>query len=452
MSDTPPRRPLYEVADVIFGNPFRSELFNSGGVGTPLLRIRDLETGTPAIHTTEDADDRYVVRSGDLVVGMDGEFRIHTWRGADVWLNQRVCKVVPKAGNWAAPYLKAVLAPELMRIERVKTGTTVIHLNKSDLERISVAWMPIEEQRAIASVLGALDDKIELNRRMNETLEALARAIFTSWFVDFDPVRAKAEGRQPVGMDAETAALFPDSFEDSPLGPIPCGWQVVRLGAQIEVVRGLSYSGAGLTDADGGGLPLHNLNSIFEGGGYKHEGIKWYAGEYQDRHLVAPGDLIVANTERGCGQLLIGFPAIVPTRYGDIGLFSHHLYRVRPRSDSSLTAQYLYLLLATARYHAEVAGHANGTTINMLPADALTRPWIALPPRALVARFDALVSSMLARQELLHRESDSLARTRDALLPKLVSGQIRPPFVDGSDLRVPATDSPRPDDGFNLSP
>jgi restriction endonuclease S subunit len=142
----------------------------------------------------------------------------------------------------------------------------------------------------------------------------------------------------------------------------------------------------------------------------------------------------------------------VPTRYGDIGLFSADLFGVKPIGGSPLACSYLYFLLMTRRYHDEIAGYSNGTTINHLPPDALTRPWIALPPRALVARFDALVSSMLARQELLHSESDSLARTRDALLPKLVSGQIRPPFVDGSDLRVPATDSPRPDDGFNLSP
>ena len=87
---------------------------------------------------------------------------------------------------------------------------------------------PLAEQREIARILGALDDKIELNRQLNATLEATARAIFKSWFVDFDPVHAKASGEQPVGMDAEIAALFPDSFEDSPLGAIPAGWGLER--------------------------------------------------------------------------------------------------------------------------------------------------------------------------------------------------------------------------------
>ncbi len=96
---------------------------------------------------------------------------------------------------------------------------------------------PPAEQRAIAHILGTLDDKIELNRRMSQTIEAMARALFKSWFVDFDPVRAKVEGRQPEGMDAETAALFPDRFEDSEMGPIPRGWRVAPL-EEIASVRG----------------------------------------------------------------------------------------------------------------------------------------------------------------------------------------------------------------------
>jgi type I restriction enzyme S subunit len=307
----------------------------------------------------------------------------------------------------------------------VQTGTAVPHISAGQIGLFRYLRPSIEEQRAIASVLRTLDDEIELNRRMNETLEALARAIFTSWFVDFDPVCAKAEGRQPIGMDAETAALFPDSFVDSPLGPIPSGWQSVRLGSQIEVVRGLSYSGAGLTDAHGGGLPLHNLNSIQAGGGYQPDGLKWYTGTHAERHLVRPRALIIANTDLTWALKVIGAPAIVPGRYGEVGLFSADLFRLEPRDDSQVTGRYLYFLLSTRRYHDEIAGFSNGTTINHLPTDGLTRPWIALSPASIVERFDAIVGPMLDRQEQLHAEIDTLAVTRDALLPKLVSGEVR---------------------------
>nr|MDQ2831421.1 restriction endonuclease subunit S [Chloroflexota bacterium] len=116
--------------------------------------------------------------------------------------------------------------------------SSVPGVNRNHLHTVPVRVPPLPEQRAIAAILGALDDKIELNRRMNRTLEAMARAIFASWFVDFDPVRAKMEGRQPFGMDADTAALFPHAFEDSPLGQIPRGWQVGRFSDSIELLSG----------------------------------------------------------------------------------------------------------------------------------------------------------------------------------------------------------------------
>jgi type I restriction enzyme S subunit len=139
-------------------------------------------------------------------------------------------------------------------------GTPGIGQPLTSLRSISLPVPPLPEQRAIAHILGTLDDKIELNRRINETLEAMARALFKSWFMDFDPVRAKAEGRQPARMDVETAALFPDAFEDSTLGKRPKGWYVGPLGGILELKRGYDlpqprrifgfipiYSSSGLT-------------------------------------------------------------------------------------------------------------------------------------------------------------------------------------------------------------
>ena len=116
------------------------------------------------------------------------------------------------------------------KIIRDSESTGVPKTNLAYLSKFPIDLPELPEQRAIAHILGTLDDKIELNRQMNETLEAIARAVFKSWFVDFDPVRAKAEGRQPFGMVAETAALFPDGFEDSEMGEIPRGWKVRKLG------------------------------------------------------------------------------------------------------------------------------------------------------------------------------------------------------------------------------
>ncbi len=305
----------------------------------------------------------------------------------------------------------------------INVGAVFDSLKCADIPNFCLPLPSLAEQEAIAHVLGTLDDKIELNRRMNETLEAMVRAIFKSWFVDFDPVRAKAAGRKPADMDAATAALFPAAFQDSPIGPVPKGWPVERFGQHITAVRGLSYNGEGLRD-DRTGLPMHNLNSIYEGGGYKHEGIKYYAGEYRDKHLLKPGDMIVTNTEQGFDHLLIGHAAIVPERYGPQGLFSHHIYRVRPKPSSPFSTNYLVELFNTPRWHSWISGFSNGTTINMLPPDALEMPMLAVPPPELVSTFTALAASVHGATEMNLDQSRTLAALRDALLPKLLSGKL----------------------------
>lgn len=432
-------RDLSHRGALSYSDGYRTKQSELGVAGFPILRVSQVGDGHLA--PTDELDHirselrpkmgSKIALNGDIVLTTKGTVG-------------RVARVSPPFEGFVySPQVCffRVLAPHLIdadylyywfggpqfrqQISAMKTQTDMAdYVNLRDLGAIAITLPPIDTQRQIGTTLRLLDDKIEVNRRLNETLEALARAIFQSWFVDFDPVRAKAEGRPPVGMDAETAALFPNSFEDSPLGPIPSGWQAVRLGTQIDAVRGLSYSGAGLTDA-GEGLPLHNLNSIYEGGGYKFDGMKWYQGDYQPRHVCRPGDLLVVNTEQGHDRLLIGFAAIVPGRYSDSGLFSADLFRIRPRHGSPLTAHYLYLLLATSRYHDEVAGYSNGTTINHLPPAALQRPWLVLPPSEVVARFEAIIGPTFERQEQLVEENATLAELRDTLLTKLISGELR---------------------------
>jgi len=306
--------------------------------------------------------------------------------------------------------------------KRFNVGSGVPTLNRNHIASVVVNIPPLAEQKRIAGILGALDDKIELNSKMNETLERIAQALFQSWFVDFDPVHAKIAGRQPAGMDKATAELFPDSFVDSELGKIPKGWKIASFAEHMEATRGLSYKGDGLRSA-GSGLPMHNLNSIYEGGGYKHEGLKFYEGEYKEKHLVKPGDMIVTNTEQGFDQLLIGHAALVPNRYGEMGIFSHHLYRVRPKNTSPLTPHYLIQLINNPRWHHWIGGFSNGTTINMLPLDALEMPTLALPPVELIKKY-TLTAKMLDDQfEINLQEIETLTLLRNSLLPRLLRGE-----------------------------
>ena len=295
------------------------------------------------------------------------------------------------------------------------------YVSLTDQRRMFITLPPLSQQRAIAHILGTLDDKIDLNRRMNATLETTARALFRSWFVDFNPVRAKLEGRD-IGLPKDIADLFPDRLVDVDSEEAPQGWLIENLGDHFEAMKGVSYKGSGLGR---NGVPLHNLNSIHEGGGYKYEGIKFYSGEYADRHCVRPGDVIVANTEQGHDRRLIGYAAIVPELFGPDGIASHHVYRLRPRPSSWLSTGFLLFLLNSTRMHNVVSGYANGTTVNMLPIDGVQWPSFVVPPRALVEAFDLVASCSEQRREQTVRKSQALTVAREALLPKLVSGELR---------------------------
>jgi type I restriction enzyme S subunit len=342
---------------------------------------------------------------------------------AEYIISNKQMKLTPDPAKADSLFLYYLFSgPELQhRIKSQSIGSSVPGFNLGQLRAMRIRIPDVHEQQAIAHILGTLDDKIELNRRLSETLEAMARALFKSWFVDFDPVRAKDEGRDP-GLPKPLADLFPPRLVNSELGESPEGWRIEALADHFEAVKGVSYKGAGLGDQ---GVPLHNLNSIYEGGGYKYEGIKYYSGEYAERHVVRPGDVIVANTEQGHDRLLIGYAAMVPSAFGNYGVVSHHIYRMRARSGSPLTAVYLCSLLNSSAMHDVVSGYANGTTVNMLPMDGVQRPLMVRPPARLVDAFGELGLSAECRREEMVAESRNLVAVRDALLPKLVSGELR---------------------------
>ena len=324
--------------------------------------------------------------------------------------------------------LYAYLGPEFQGTLQSRTvqGSTVDRILLTELGTFPIRIPLLPEQRAIAHILGTLDDKIELNRRMSRTLEEMARAIFQDWFVDFGPTRAKMGGQEPY-LPPELWDLFPEQLVDSELGEIPEGWEVKPLSECIMIDKGLSYKGAGLSPT---GRPMHNLNSVHEGGGYKDNGIKFYNGDFRNRHITRPGDVLVTNTEQGHDRLLIGFAAIVPSRFGKEGIFSHHIYRVQPKNYTGLTSDFICHLLNTKAMHETISGYATGTTVNMLPTDALVIPEIIVPSRSAVEIFSGFSQHARARQEKFIEECQQLTELRDNLLPRLVSGEVPVELAD----------------------
>ena len=298
-----------------------------------------------------------------------------------------------------------------LNLRRFDSGSAQSSLNRNFLYPIQIRVPSVLEQETIADVLGSLDDKIELNREMNKTLEGMARTIFTSWFVNFDPVRAKAAGRQPSGMDADTAALFPSCFEDSPLGKIPHAWSMGTVGDVAAI----------------------NLRSIKRD--YPHEVIK-----YIDISSVTVGRLD-GTTDCALAQ--------APSRAQRLVAHGDTIWScVRPNRRSFLFVQrpeenlvvstgfvvltpravppcYLYASLTTDDFVEYLTSNADGSAYPAVRPERFATAQILLPPTPVLERFEAAVSRLRERIGINERESRALAAARDGLLPKLLSGEVR---------------------------
>lgn len=345
--------------------------------------------------------------------------------GLQCCLGRRMGLLRPRADRLAPRFLLyAFLSPQFQNEirRRTFTGSTVDRIPLIEFPRFPIHLPSLSDQRDIVAILGALDDKIELNRRMNRTLEAMAQALFQSWFVDFDPVRAKMAGRQPAGMDAETATLFSSALENCALGPAPSGWPVVQLHDDATFVKGVSYASQDLAPSE---TALVTLKSVARGGGYQGDGLKSYQGKLRPEQVLSPGEVVIAQTDVTQGAQVVGRAARVPAspRYERLAA-SLDLVVVRS-TRPAVSTEYLYGLLSQESFHDHAVGYTNGTTVLHLSPRALPTYTYVRPPDALIERFTALVRGLYFRADLSSDESHAIAIVRDALLPKLLAGEIR---------------------------
>ena len=270
---------------------------------------------------------------------------------------------------------------------------------------------PLPEQERIAHILGTLDDKIELNRRMNQTLEAIARAIFKSWFVDFDPVHAKAEGREPVGMDPETAALFPDSFQDSPLGKIPKGWDVKPFSEVVEVNPSRSLKKGEVAPY----IDMASLPTV----GAQLEGLPG-SRAYKSGSRFRNGDVLFARItpclENG-KTVLVDFLS-----ERAIGAGSTEFLVFGPGLAGTYFA-YCASRWTALREHA-IASMTGTSGRQRAQKGAFDHFKMAVPEQKILEAFETHVAPLFAAQRSASQESRCLPGIRDTLLPHLLSGGL----------------------------
>lgn len=327
------------------------------------------------------------------------------------------------------------------------TGIGAGKLDTKILKKLTIDVPPIRERKRIISFAKALDDKIELNQRMNETLEAIAQTLFKSWFVDFDPaidnalaagnpipepLQARAQAREAIGnqrkpLPPEIQQQFPNAFTfTEEMGWIPKGWEVKQIKEIAKVIKGKSYKSSELSESK---TALVTLKSFNRGGGYRLDGLKEYTGSYKHEQEVFAGDLVIAYTDVTQAADVIGKPAMVVSdaRYEHL-VISLDVAVVRPKKDHHKC--YLYGVARTKSFQDHTHSHSTGTTVLHLGKNAVPDYYIAMLDDNLVMSYARIADPNFTAIDKNISEIAILGNLRDRLLPKLLSGQIRIPEAE----------------------
>lgn len=428
---------LGDLFELINGFAFKGSDFKS--LGIPVIKIKNVKSNSLLLDDLAYVDSAVAdkrpdkeLKRGDILITMSGnrmDGSRDTWVGKVAYfdipgrymLNQRVGVLRPKNGvDIDRKFCSYSLSSDAFQDFFIAVATSSggqANLSPSQILNECISLPPLSDQAETAALLTSLDDRITLLRETNTTLEAIAQALFKSWFVDFDPVRAKMEGRAPEGMDEATAALLPDSFEESELGLVPKGWRVTTVGDVVDTV--------------GGGTPDTKDTSYWEPAEHCWTTPKDLSGISApvlletERKLSAKGVAKISSGLLPAGTLLmssrapIGYLAIAQTP-----IAINQGYIAMPPGG---TLPPIYMLYWCRQNIDAIKSHANGSTFMEISKKAF-RPLPALVPQAeVLARFVAVAGTLFNRLVENEKQALALATLRDTLLPRLISGKLRLP-------------------------
>jgi type I restriction enzyme S subunit len=396
---------------------YRGKTPRKTSAGIPLITAKVVKGGriqTPDEFISIDDYDlwmrRGIPKPGDVVLTTEAPLGEVAQLGSErVALAQRLITLRGKPSILNNTFLKFLIQSAAIQAQlRARaSGTTVLGIKQSELRKVLLTLPPIAEQRSIANILGTLDDKIELNRRMNETLEAIARALFRSWFIDFDPVRAKAESRDS-GLPKQLANFFPGSFEDSALGEIPKAWRVGTLGEIASQKRR--------------GVHPNEIDPS----------TPYIALEHMPRRCITLSEWDTADGlesnkfEFKKGEILFGKlrPYFHKVGVAPIdGVCSTDIVVVSPRQ-----LKWFGYVLGHVSSDAFVEYTNAGSTGTKMPRtnwEDMARYPVILPPESIAKEFSRETSLLVDRIFASIQQRHTIAALRDTLLPKLISGVLR---------------------------
>ena len=426
---------LGALFELVNGFAFKGGDFKSSGI--PVIKIKNVKPNKLLLSDLAFVDSNVAdkrpdkeLKRGDILITMSGnrmDGSRDTWVGKVAYfdipgrymLNQRVGVLRPKEGvevdrRCCSYFLSSDGFQDFFIAVATSSGGQA-NLSPSQILGEKINLPPLAEQKLIASLLTALDDRIALLRDTSATLEVIAQALFKSWFVDFDPVRAKMAGRAPEGMDEATAALFPDSFEESELGLVPKGWRVGTLADVASYQNGYAFK---TKDWSGVGHPVIKIGNV-KPGIIETTGASYVLPETivgLDRFRLQRGDLLVGMTGYVGETGLV--PEIEPAAY-----LNQRVGKISTESGIS-DLGFVYCIVRNPAYktHAESKSHGSAQA-NVSGTDLMSYPTV-LPSTVVLDVFNQILAVFIWQILVNYEESQSLAALRDTLLPRLISGQL----------------------------
>jgi type I restriction enzyme, S subunit len=415
---------LDDVSEGVFDCPHSTPKLTD--TGPFVVRTQDIITGIfradqagrVSEQTYTDRIARVTPSHGDLLYSREGTYfgiAAEVPPNTRVCLGQRMVLIRPDNHQLDFSFLCHWLNSPTMaaHIHGYRDGTVAERLNLPTIRALPILIPPLGEQKAIAAVLGALDDKIELNRRMNATLQAMARALFQSWFVDFDPARAKLDGRKPTGLDDATAALFPDTFQDSEAGHIPKGWTVGKVGDLS------TFSRAALNPGD---FPAETFDHFslpaFDAG--RTPKVEPGSAIMSNKLVVTPDSLLLSKLNPHIPRIWL--PDLHPSRRSVCS--TEFMVAC---SKPGVSREYLFSLFANSAFASVYGTLVTGTTGShqRIRPESVLDMKIVIPSAALIRAFTDIAKPMFDRINRNTEQSRTLSTLRDTLLPKLLTGTVR---------------------------
>ena len=427
--------PLGEMFDLINGYAFKSKEFTSSGI--PVIKIKNVKAGyfSEQDFSYVSPDFLYsrsnkIAQRGDLLISMSGNRQNgspETWvgkvahfkKGGLYLINQRVGALRARKEYDVSPQFMAYVLSswdfQNLFISIATSSGGQANISPTQILRTPVPVPPIQEQRAIADILGTLDDKIELNRQINRTLEAMARAIFKAWFVDFEPVKAKAAGSTSFrGMPQSVFDQLPDRFTDTELGPVPEGWEVKPISSMASISR------ESVTPADSPDERFEHFSiPAFDAGMRPAQDL---GGSIRsNKYVVSPYCVLVSKLNPRFARVWLPDD---PEKSGR-QICSTEFLVVTPKEGWS--REHLYCQFVEAGFRQDLQRRASGTSNShqrIKPKD-FEKTVVVSPPARVREAFSESVGPLFAKKANGHKESQTLAAVRDTLLPQLISGELR---------------------------